>query len=147
MENAAERELFSTRVFDAPRETVYKAWITEESIRRWWGPKGFVNRFEVFEPVPGGRWKFVMRGPDGREYDNEIRFVELTPPRRIVLDHVSPPLFRIIAEFEALPENKTRLSWRTVFESAATLNGLRGIATRGNIENLDRLEAVLAERA
>jgi uncharacterized protein YndB with AHSA1/START domain len=143
-DNTADRELVSTRVFDAPREVVYRAWVEEESIKRWWGPKGFTNVFTEFDPVPGGRWKFVMRGPDGRDYDNEIRFIVLNPPKRIVLDHVSPPRFRITADFEEWPGNKTRLVWKAVFESAAVFRGLKDIATRGNIENLDRLETVLA---
>lgn len=147
MEGVADRELLSTREFDAPRELVYKAWVTEDVVRQWWGPKGFVNRFSEFDPVPGGRWKFVMRGPDGREYDNEIRFVELTPPARIVLDHVSAPRFRITATFEELPGNRTRLVWHAVFENAATFRGLRDLATQGTLENLDRLEVALAALA
>jgi uncharacterized protein YndB with AHSA1/START domain len=145
--STADRELVSTRVFDAPRELVYRAWVEEDAIRRWWGPKGFTNLFAGFDAVPGGRWKFVMRGPDGRDYDNEIRFVELTPPKRIVLDHVSPPRFVLTADFEELPRNRTRLVWKAVFESAAVFRGLKDLATRGTLENLDRLEAVLAEFA
>jgi len=146
MENTSDREIVSIRVFNAPREAVYRAWTEEEAVKKWWGPKGFVNIFEEFDPVPGGRWKFVMRGPDGRDYENEIRFVELTPPERIVLDHVSQPRFVITAEFEALPGNKTRLVWKAVFESAAVFKGLKDIATQGTLENFDRLEAVLAAR-
>jgi uncharacterized protein YndB with AHSA1/START domain len=53
------------------------------------GPAGFRNTFEVFEPRPGGRWCFLMHGPDGVDHPNESVFLAVEEPERIVFRHVS----------------------------------------------------------
>ncbi len=88
---SSDREIVSTRVFDAPRERVFQAWTDPEHLARWWGPKGFTNTFHEFDPRPGGVWGFVMHGPDGVDYKNRSVFVEIVKPERIVFDHVSGP--------------------------------------------------------
>ncbi|MDB6128711.1 MAG: polyketide cyclase, partial [Verrucomicrobia bacterium] len=91
---SSDREAVNTRVLNAPRERVWEAWTNPKHLARWWGPKGFKNTFEVFEPKPGGEWRFVMHGPDGTDYKNYSTFVEVVKPARIVFDHVSNPKFR-----------------------------------------------------
>ena len=61
------REIVSIRVFDFPRELVFNAWTDPEHLVHWWGPKGFTNTFHEFDLRPGGIWRFVMHGPDGRD--------------------------------------------------------------------------------
>jgi uncharacterized protein YndB with AHSA1/START domain len=89
--NVSEREIVSTRLIDASRDLVFKAWTDPHHLVQWWGPKGFTNTFHEFEPRPGGRWRFVMHGPDGRDYQNESVFAEVVRPERIVFDHISGP--------------------------------------------------------
>lgn len=137
------REIVTTRVFDAPRELVFDAWLDPEKLARWWGPNGFTNTFEVFEPRPGGVWRFTMHGPDGTDYANDIVFVEVTRPERIVLDHISVPRFRISASFEALG-GRTKLTFRQLFESADMRRNVAPRAVPANEELFDKLAAVLA---
>jgi hypothetical protein len=56
------------RVLPYPPQQVFEAFARPELLARWWGPSGFTNTFEVFEFKPGGRWKFVMHGPDGSRH-------------------------------------------------------------------------------
>jgi len=109
----ARREIVTTRVFDAPRALVFAAWTDPEQLKLWWGPRGFTNTFETCEMKPGGVWKYVMHGP-GRDFQNEILFVEIAEPERIVMDHLSPPQFRLTAIFEEMG-SRTKLTFRQLF--------------------------------
>ena len=63
-----ERDLVLIRIFDAPRERVWKAWTDPRQVAQWWGPAGFTNpRCEV-DVRPGGVLRIDMRGPDGTVY-------------------------------------------------------------------------------
>ena len=57
-------EMILTRVFDAPRELMWKLWIEPEHIRKWWGPKGFTLPGCEMDFRTGGAYRYVMRGPD-----------------------------------------------------------------------------------
>lgn len=144
-EENSDREILSSRVFDAPREAVFQAWIDPDELRRWWGPKGFTNTFHAFDPRPGGEWLFIMHGPDGTDYKNRSVFVEIDAPNRIVFDHVSGPRFRATVTF-ADKDGKTELTWRMLFETAAEYDGVKGFAVDGNRQNLDKLAVCLADR-
>ncbi len=78
--DTAEREIVATRVFDAPRALAFKAWTEPTHLARWWGPNGFtITTYEMDFRV-GGAWRFVMHGPDGRDYQNENVYVEIVSP-------------------------------------------------------------------
>ncbi len=141
-EPTADRELVTSRVIDAPRERVFEAFLDPERLARWWGPRGFRSTFELFEPWIGGRWRFVMHGPDGGEYPNESVFEELGWPEQITIRHVSGPPFRLFATLVDAG-SRTRLTWRQVFDTAELCERVRGLAVPANEENLDRLEAEL----
>lgn len=143
-EAAAERELSTSRQLAATPAEVLAAWTDPARLARWWGPAGFRNTFEVFEPRPGGRWRFVMHGPDGTDYRNESAFVEVGPDR-VILDHLNGPRFRLTATFTAVAAG-TRLDWRMVFATAAEAAAVRKVVVPSNEENLDRLAAELAAR-
>jgi uncharacterized protein YndB with AHSA1/START domain len=81
------RSIVGTRVFDAPRELVFAAWTEPQHLSQWWGPDGFTTTTHAFEFRAGGVWRFVMHGPDGRDYENRITFDEIVPPERIVYHH------------------------------------------------------------
>jgi uncharacterized protein YndB with AHSA1/START domain len=146
VEEAAGREIVSTRVFDAPRERVFEAWTDPDQLVRWWGPKGFTNTFHEFDAKPGGAWRFVMHGPDGGSYENESVFVEVVRPERIVFRHVSAPQFQATATF-ADQAGKTKLSWRMLFGSVAECEKVKRFAVEANEQNLDRLEEHLVRLA
>ncbi len=145
-EALSDREIVTTRVIDAPRELVFKAWTDPDHLVHWWGPKGFTNTFQEFDMRPGGIWRFVMHGPDGVDYKNKSVFVEVVKPERIVFRHVSGPQFQVTATF-AEQAGKTKLTFQMLFETAAECDKVKVYAVEANNQNLDRLEAQLAKMA
>ncbi|MEZ6190191.1 MAG: SRPBCC domain-containing protein [Phycisphaerales bacterium] len=79
-----EHAILITRVFNAPRELVWRAWTQPEHVEKWFGPKGFSTTVEKQELRVGGRSRFVMHGPDGKDYPCEGTYLELVPMERIV---------------------------------------------------------------
>ena len=63
--NNPDATISNERMLSASARRVFSAFEQPDQLARWWGPKGFTNTFERFEFEPGGRWVFVMRGPDG----------------------------------------------------------------------------------
>ncbi len=134
--------MLTTRVIAAPRERGFDAWVDPKVLSRWWGPKRFTSTFHEHDPRPGGHWRFVLHGPDGRDFKNHSTYVEVSRPSRIVLDHVSGPVYRATFDLEALGE-RTHVRWHMRFENAEFLTLHGDLVVNGNVENLDRLEAVL----
>lgn len=135
-------EIVSGRVIDAPRAKVFKAFSDPTHLARWWGPRGFRNTFEDFDFRPGGTWRFTMHGPDGTEYANRSVFLDIREPSLIVLEHETPPAFRMTITL-ADEGGKTRLGWRQLFESASLRDQIATFAVPANEQNFDRLEAEL----
>jgi uncharacterized protein YndB with AHSA1/START domain len=82
-----DREFTITRVFDAPRELVWKAWTDPEHVSRWFGPRGFTTpRPTVTMDVrPGGTFEFTMvSDDDGTEIPSGGTFLEVEEPERLV---------------------------------------------------------------
>jgi uncharacterized protein YndB with AHSA1/START domain len=136
------REILSSRVIDAPREKVFKAFADPTHLARWWGPSGFRNTFEEFDFRPGGIWRLTMHGPDGTDYPNRSVFLDIREPSRIVFEHESPHEFRMTIALHD-ETGKTRLEWRMRFESAAKRDRTAMYAVTANEQNFDRLEAEL----
>jgi len=141
-----DREISTSRVFDAPREAVFRAISDPTQLVLWWGPKGFTNTFQEFDFREGGNWRFVMHGPDGKEFKNHHTFAEITEPERVVLKHLSSPRFELIVSVED-EGGKTRVNWRQLFETAEECARIKTYAVDGNEQNLDRLGAHLAAMA
>jgi len=66
--STAERELVITRLFDAPRELVFRAWTEPDRAVRWWGPQGFTTAHYEIDFRPGGSYRVCMRSPEGIEH-------------------------------------------------------------------------------
>jgi uncharacterized protein YndB with AHSA1/START domain len=80
----SEREIVMTRVFDAPRRLVFDALTKPELLRRWFGPQGWSLAVCEADLKVGGAWRWVLRGPDGREMGMRGAYQEITPPERLV---------------------------------------------------------------
>ncbi len=132
------RDLFTSRFIDSPCERVFQAFRTHDRLATWWGPDGFTNTFDEFDFRPGGKWRFVMHGPDGTNYPNESSFVEIVPNRRIVLRHESRPQFTLTITLQE-EGGKTLVGWRQEFDTVAERDRVASYAKQGNEENLDRL--------
>ena len=121
--NTADREIVITRLFDAPRTLVFEAWTHPEHVARWWGPNGFTTTISEMNVKPGGDWRLVMHGPDGRDYINHIVFVEVVEPRLLVYQHepepgTEPVNFQTTVAFAEQGE-KTLVTLHMLFPTAA----------------------------
>lgn len=117
-----KQELVVLRTLDAPRELVFEAWTKPEHLIRWYGPKGFTNTFIETDIRTGGVWKYIMHGPDGVDYPNEIRYTEVVKPSFLAYEHGSwdandPANFKVTITLEEAGE-KTKLTMRMIFQSA-----------------------------
>ena len=115
--------IIGSRLFDALRELVFSAFTDPKHLAQWWGPNGFTTTTHNFKFRPGGVWRFVMHGPDGRDYQNRITYEEIIRPERIVYRHgggedVEPVQFIQTLTFEDLGRDRTRLTWHGQFPSA-----------------------------
>src|SRR6185369_1756264 len=97
---ATDCEISTSRVFNAPREAVFRAISDPQQLVLWWGPKGFTNTFQEFDFRAGGTWQFVMHGPDGKDYKNHHTFAEIVDGERVVFKHLSSPRFVLTVSLE-----------------------------------------------
>lgn len=132
-------EIITTRVFKAPRKLVYKAWTDPDHLKNWWGPKGFTNTFNIFDFRVGGRWSFIMHGPEKGNYINECTFTVIREPELLVWDRQSKPIFQVEVIFEEIAENETRVIFKQKFKTAEECNKLRPFVPEKNEENMDKL--------
>lgn len=147
--NTADREIGTTRIFDAPRELVWEVWTDPNHIARWWGPRGFTNTIKKMDVKPGGIWQFIMHGPDGVDYPNKIVYLEIKKPERLVYNHGEegkPEFFRVTVTFED-QSGKTKLSMKGLFKTKAERDEVveKYGAIEGMKQNMDRLENYLAK--
>ena len=130
---------FSTsREIPATVEQVFAAISHPERLARWWGPAGFTNTFSVCEFENGGRWSYVMHGPNGGNYPNESVFAEIESPAKIVIEHVSKPKYRLTIVL-APSAAGTLVSWSQAFEDSDVASRIEHIVVPANEQNLDRL--------
>ncbi len=119
----ADNEIILTRVLHAPRELVWRAWTEPQHVAQWWGPRGFTTTTKRHDFRVGGYWEHVMHGPDGANYPNKSKFVEIVPQERITYAHGGGhedgpgATFTATWTFEAVEGDKTRLTGRMVFPS------------------------------
>ncbi len=145
--HTADREIVTTRDFDAPRELVFAAWTEVKHVSNWWGPNGFTTTTHRMDVRPGGEWRFVMHGPDGRDYQNKITYIEVERPERLVYTHggeveLEPVDFHTTVTFAEV-NGKTRVTMRAVFPSAEERD--RVAREYGAIEGGQQTLARLAE--
>jgi uncharacterized protein YndB with AHSA1/START domain len=140
-----EREISSQRVFNFPIELVYKAFADPNHLKNWWGPKGFTNTFNLFEFKPGGKWSFIMHGPEKGNYENECVFIVIEENKLLIWDHLPNPKFYVIVQFTEVEKTKTQIIFRQLFDSVELRDKILKYTEGKNDENFDRLEEVLKE--
>lgn len=142
-----ECTITTTRTIPASIELVFHAWTEPEHLARWWGPAGFTNTFHEHDLRPGGRWRFTMHGPEAGHYENECVFIKIEAPVLIAWYRISKPLFQVLAKFESLGPEQTKVTFNMLFETEDGCNKLRPFVPEKNEENMDRLEAALRRMA
>ncbi len=142
-----KQEIFMTREFDAPRELVFKAHIDPQLYVQWLGPHGYEMILETFEPVNGGKYRYVHKDTAGNEYgfhgtfhalsiDNMVQTFEFEGyPGHVSLDCMT---------LEELPGNRTKATIHSVFQSVSDRDGMiqNGMET-GVREGYERLDDIL----
>jgi uncharacterized protein YndB with AHSA1/START domain len=136
-------EIISTRIFNFSRELVFRAWSEPEHLKNWWGPAGFTNTFNEFDFRVGGKWSFIMHGPEKGNYPNECEFIKIEKPSIIAWKRYSKPHFQVVATFEEVSDAKTNLVFKMLFNSADECGKLKPFVVDKNEENFDKLELEL----
>jgi uncharacterized protein YndB with AHSA1/START domain len=140
--------LVLNRVFDAPRELVFKVWTDPKHVARWWGPRGFTNPVCELDLRPGGAILIHMRGPDGVVYPMTGAYQEIARPERLVftsaaLDSNGNPMFEVLTTVTFAEESgKTKqiLRARVIKKTAQAAPYLAGMEA-GWTQSLERLAA------
>lgn len=145
-----KQEVIMTRVFNAPRELVFKTYTDPKAIPAWWGPKSLTTIVDKMELKPGGLWRYVQRDNEGNEYAFRGVYHAITAPEQLVYTF----------EFEGMPghvlletvtfeekDGKTTLTDSSVFQSVADRDGMLSSGMEeGSNESMNRL-AELVEKA
>lgn len=137
-----------SRVFDAPRELVWKACTDPELLPKWWGPRYLTTVVDKMDLKVGGVWRYIQKDAEGNEYAFNGVFKQVAPPERLTYTFEFEPMAGHISTetitFEALPEGKTRIMTRTVFDTLEDLEGMLQSGMEGGaVETWDRLEELL----
>ncbi|RHX83840.1 SRPBCC family protein [Leptospira stimsonii] len=148
-------EVVITRIFDAPRELVFKAWTDPEHLMRWWGPKNFTSPACRIDFRVGGKYVFGLRSPDGQEFWSTGFFREIIIPEKIVYSdsfadengnpvpasHYGfkgefPETTTVSLLFEKI-ENKTKLTLRHIGLPAGEISEMTKASWNEMIDKLD----------
>jgi uncharacterized protein YndB with AHSA1/START domain len=141
----ADREIVVSRLLNAPRELVFKAWTDREQIGRWWGPRGFSTTTYEMDVRVGGAWRFTMHHPERGDFENLITYTQIIPPERLVYDHAGGDgkvEFQSIVTFEARGD-RTQLTMRGIFPTAEARD--HAVREYGAVEGGKQTIARLAE--
>ena len=113
------RDLKITRVYDAPRGEVWKAWTEPERLATWWGKRGWTARLDSVEldVRPGGNFRVTtVNDDDGSEMTNEGTYTEVDEPRRLAFGET-------VVTFTDLGDGRTEMTFRTTTEATGELLG------------------------
>jgi len=138
-----KNSITSIRTFTHSIAKVYRAWSDPDYLKQWWGPAGFTNTFHIHDLKPGGRWSFIMHGPDGRDFPNECVFIDIKPNEYLSWDHQPNPKFQVQVNFEEEVQGSTKVIFKMIFDTEKEADSLRSFILEKNEENFVKLDAVL----
>lgn len=148
------QEFIITRIFDAPRDLVWKACTEAKQLAQWWGPHGFSAPICEWDARPGNRIYVLMRGPDGTDYPMGGKFHEVVPPERLVtttgaLDDKGKLMFEFRHTLTLVERRgKTTLTMKSrLIKATAAANEYVGGFEAGMTQSLERLGELLATKA
>jgi uncharacterized protein YndB with AHSA1/START domain len=150
-----KQELFITRVFDAPRELVWKVFTDPRLVAQWFGPRKYKTTVEKMEAKPGGLWRMIQRDESGNEFAFRGVHHDVVAPERIVatfeFEGVPGHVLLQTVAFEALGQ-QTKMVEQLLYQSVADRDGMVGAGMQeGSDESMDQaaelLEKMKAGRA
>ena len=130
---ATDRELVLTRIIDAPREKLFRAWTDPELLKQWFAPLPYTTPVAELDVRPGGANLVVMRGPDGKDLPNRGVYLEVVENERLVFTDAytkawepsQKPFMTVILTFEDVGGSKTRYTARVRHWTVATARRTR----------------------
>ncbi|MGZ3772565.1 MAG: SRPBCC domain-containing protein [Pseudobdellovibrionaceae bacterium] len=128
----------TSREIPATLDQVFSAISNPEKLSKWWGPAGFSNTFKICQFKNGGRWSLIMHGPDDSNYPNENVFLEIDPPKKVIIEHINEPKFRLTITLTSSLSGTT-VFWSQAFESSEVASRIEHIVVPANDQNLERL--------
>jgi uncharacterized protein YndB with AHSA1/START domain len=145
----SDREVVLTRIFEAPRELVFRAHTDPELIPQWWGLRSNTTIVEKMDVRQGGMWRFVQRDATGHEFVFYGEYRQIVPPERLVntfeFEDVPGHIILDTLIFEELPDGKTQLTATSLFETIGDRDGILSSGMEsGSNESWDRLAELLA---
>lgn len=151
----SEREIVITRVFDAPRDLLWKVWTTTEHLEKWFGPKGWSLPICELDFRVGGEWFYCMAGPEGMQSCGKAVFQAISAPESYVYTDAfaaengdvneSMPVALITVEFTDLGNGKTLLTDRAVYETTEQRDMVLKMGMQeGTTQMLDKLDEYLS---
>ena len=144
-------ELKITRIYDAPVKAVWDAWTDPQQVAQWWGPRGFTLTTHSKDLRSGGSWKYTMHGPNGVDYPNNTKYLEVEKYSRLVYDHGGnddqPPMFRVTVQFTDL-KDKTKMDMTMALATPEAAEETRKfIKKAGGDSTWDRLSEYLTKES
>ena len=150
---AGKQELFIIREFEAPRELVFKAFTDKEILVQWIGPREMSMRYEKFDLRDGGSYRYIQTSSDGMEFGFHGVCHEHTPPERIIqtFEFEGLPEKGHVAlettKFESLPNERTKVTVQSVFQSVADRNGMvQSGMEHGVVTSFERLDEIIVAK-
>jgi uncharacterized protein YndB with AHSA1/START domain len=142
-----KQEVVITRLFDAPRELMFKIYTDPKLVPQWWGPKYLSCTVDKMDVRPGGVWRFIQRDAEGNEYAFHGVYHAIVPPVRLVYTF----------EFEGMPGHilletvtfeehtgKTMLTEKSIFQTVEDREAmLNSGMEEGSAETMDRFAELL----
>ncbi len=146
-----EREIRIERVFDAPREAVFRLYTDPARIPEWWGPHGTTTEVDEMDVRTGGRWRFIAHDADGGQSAFRGAYREVVPSERIVQTFEWEPMAGHVsvetATFEDLGD-RTKVTTVSLFHTTEERDGMLSSGMEHGLnETYERLDAVLAGKA
>lgn len=150
MDEEKAREIFVSRMIEAPRGLVFEAYSEVRHLSKWFGPTGFTTTTHTFEFRLGGVWDYMMHGPDGTDFPNHVEYLEISPPERIVMRHGSrrddPDAFVSTVSFDERADG-CEVTLRSVFKTKEQRDRVVDLyhAIEGAEQTLSRLAVYVEE--
>ncbi len=150
LSTSSECEVTMTRVFDAPREEVFRATLDPALIPEWWGPRTLTTVVDKLDAQLGGEWRFVQHDEQGKEHAFHGVYQEIDPPNRLeyTFEYEGMPgdVMVEIAVFEDI-DGKTRMTVTDLFTSQEARDAsLKAGMEQGATESMERFAELLARR-
>ena len=144
-----KHEIIMTRVFNAPRELVFKVMIDPTLIPRWWGPRTYTTIVDKMDVQAGGLWRYIQRNEQGHEFAFHGVYHSITPPERVIdtFEFEGMPGHVILETMTlaAQADGTTKVTVSSVFQSVADRDGMLSSGMEaGATESYDRLDELLA---